>query len=301
VKPETRVSLLAALSHLIDADSGGTSASVLGDAYQSIDSSMSARIIQGGGEPSRIHKAKLDSFTASYPSILGAAGCSPVELVEMYGGWLKARYENRIFPPGDLRVFVRNAASIYRAVAADIAQLDGVPVERLEESLLIELLGTQWATFDDEVARVHDYVQTELERQGESGDRSKLGNKMTNPSNFSRIMLRADDPVTSVAVRGDPQVAQAVGRLYMDFLKLVNAVDKARLDRGVEPLQVADYALSLRLRYHCEMESWAEEAGKGLAEALKNAIESGVFEKPSGNGMRGVGTIQAKETDSADS
>jgi hypothetical protein len=273
LKSETRVSLLAALSHLIEADAGGTTATVLGDAYQSIDSAMAARILEGGGVPSRNHKVRLGEFARGYPSVLLSAGSTPADLEQMYNAWLKARYENFSSPPRDLRAFVQTATSVFRAVAADIAQLDQVPVEQLEESMNTELLGTPWATFDEEVARAHDFVQSKLEQRAEAGEGSKLGAKLTNPSNFSRIMLRGDDTATNVAIRESAEVAGAVGKLYMDFLKLIDAIDAARLASGVDRMKVADYAISLRLRYHCEMEAWAQEAGKGLALALEEALE----------------------------
>jgi hypothetical protein len=72
---------------------------------------------------------------------------------------------------------------------------------------------------------------------------------MLNPSNFCEVRVFTDDSITREIIVKDPKFGSAVAKFYQSFLELIVYIQNVRFKRGVDPDEITNFMLSLRIRY----------------------------------------------------
>ncbi|MEJ5284731.1 MAG: hypothetical protein WHS77_06720 [Brevinematales bacterium] len=275
MKPEVKDRLITGLAQYLSAQSAGSSRFAVADGYLAIDNYFSAILLIKGIDPTRNHRQKLDLMLEHFGNLMGKAEISKNDLEKFYECWQKVRYSSVIPTPNETLNFLRLSYRVISAITQEIAYLYAKSADELEEELYAEVLGSRWSSFEEECRYIHEKWQQEAEIQGEMGYGSKLGNKMLNPSNFCEIRVLADDPVTKDILANDSEFGSDVAKFYQSFLNLVVQVQNTRHKRGIEPNEVPNFMLSLRMRYHGQsLKEIAEDWGKMLVNAFKQLKES---------------------------
>lgn len=250
MKPEVKDRLVTGLAQYLSAQSAGSSRFAVSDGYLALDNYFSAFLLEGGVDPTRNHRKKLDLVLVHLRGLLKAALNIESDLSEFYDFWQKVRYSSAIPTPDQACKFLRLSFRVMSAITGELARRDGRPVSELEDDLYTEVLGGRWQSFDEECSYIHEMWQQEAEIKGEDGYGSKLGNKMLNPSNFCEIRALADDPVTREILASDSSVGSRIAQFYQSFLSLIVQMQSARHQQGVDANEIPNFMLSLRLRYH---------------------------------------------------
>lgn len=275
MKPEVKDRLITGLAQYLSAQSAGSSRFAVADGYLAIDNYFSAILLDEGIDPTRNHKQKLELMLSHFRNLISEAEITQNNLEKFYECWQKVRYSSAIPNPNETLNFVRLSYRVISAITQEIARRYAKSEDELEEELYTEVLGSRWSSFEEECSYIHEMWQQEAEIQGEMGHGYKLGNKMLNPSNFCEIRALADDPVTKDILADDSEFGSAVAKFYQLFLDLVVHVQNTRRERGIEPNEISNFMLSLRMRYHGQtMEEIAEDWGKVIAKAMNSFKQS---------------------------
>ncbi|MEJ5316185.1 MAG: hypothetical protein WHS63_04185 [Tenuifilum sp.] len=271
MKPEVKERLIIGLIQYLSAQSSGSGNFAVADGYMAIDNYFSAILLDQGIDPTRNHKQKLNLMLSHFGDLLRKAEATQDDLEEFYDYWQKVRYSSMIPTPNKTLYFLRLCYRIIFVILEEVAFRNGKSHNELEEELYTEILGNRWSSFDEEIGYIHEVWQQEAEIQGEMGIGSKLGNKMLNPSNFCAICALTDDEITKEIIAKDSEFGSKVADFYQSFLKLVVYVQNARFKQGVEPDEITNFMLSLRLGYHGQsMKEIADDWGKMIAKALES-------------------------------
>ena len=271
MKPEVKDRLITGLAQYLSAQSAGSSRSAVTDGYLAIDNYFSAILLDGGISPSWNHKKKLDLIFLHFWNLIGKAEITQSDLEKYYKCWQKVRYSSVIPTPKETLNFIRLSYRVISVIIKEIACRYDKSVEDLEEELYVEILGSRWSSFEEECNYIHEMWQHEAEIQGEMGIGSKLGNKALNLSNFCEINALADDNITKEIISKDSEFGSKVANFYQSFLKLVVYVQNARLEKGIDPYEITNFMLSLRLRYHGHsIKEIADDWGKMIVKALES-------------------------------
>lgn len=254
---------------LLAAQAAGVAHLAVADAYSAVDNFFSAALLQHGHVPDRNHKKKLEVFLGAFGPLVARSGIEKADVTAFYRLWLDCRYSRVAVQPGQAVQLLRLARDTTNAILQDIAEAEGITVEKLQDQLYTAVLGSRWTAFDEVVSEVHEQWQQQAEYYGEQGIGSKLSNKILNPSNFADVRAFADDPITQEIIAQDADVGRAVGDLYHRFLRIVVSLQLGRMARGVPREQVTDFMFSLRFRYHGQSEEEiARDWGQMIARAL---------------------------------
>lgn len=275
MKSEVKDRLVTGLSQYLGAQSAGASRFAIADGYLAMDNYFSGLLLEIGVEPSFNHKRKLQQVFDHFGPLFVGIGVEKQPVERFYNVWQRVRYSPENPAPGVAIQHLRLAREIMTAIRAEIAHRYGLTEEQIEEQLYAEVMGSRWSSFDAECSEIHEQWQMEAERAGEMGYGTKLVNKMLNPSNFSDVRVFADDEVTRKLIAEDPEFGSRVAGFYNDFLKLIMYLQDRRQDAGVEPGEVPNIMLALRLRYHGQnVQEVAEDWGRMVAAALSRSSAS---------------------------
>ncbi len=280
MKTKVKDRLITGLAQYLSAQSAGSSRFAVADGYLAIDNYFSAILLDEGIDPTRNHRQKLNLILLHFGNLLGKSEITQNDLEEFYKCWQKVRYSSAIPTPKETLNFIRMSYRVISAITQEIACRYGKSVDKLEEELYAEVLGSRWSSFEEECSYIHEMWQQEAEIQGEMDIGSKLGNKMLNPSNFCEIRALADDEITKEIIAKDPEFGSKVANFYQSFLKLVVYVQNVRFKRNMNPDEIPNFMLSLRLRYHGQsMKEIAEDWSTGIAKALESIKNNELTEK----------------------
>jgi len=275
MKSEVKERLITGMIQYLNAQSSGLSRFAVADSYLAIDNYFSAILFDEGINPTRNHKQKLERMLSHFKDLLQKAGATRDDLEEFYNYWQKARYSPMILTPGKTLYFLRLCYRILSTILEEIANRNGKSYNELEEELYTEILGNHWSSFDEEIDHIHEVWQQEAEIQGEMGIGSKLGNKILNPSNFCEICVLTDDKITKEIIAKDSEFGSKVADFYQSFLKLVVCIQNTRFKQDVEPDEITNFMLSLRLRYHGQsMKEITDDMMKMIVKALETLKKS---------------------------
>jgi hypothetical protein len=270
---EATESLLNALEQLRSCDSQATARGVVIDAYAAVDHCFSALCRDNGESPPRNHKVKLDSVFQRLEEDFRREELDYPMIESLYKQWLSCRYSQVSVEPGNAYVGRSIAHRVYHCTLQRVAVNQGLPAADLEAKLFEQLLGGRSLAYTKNVGMIHEEWQSEAERQGDTGNGGKLGNKIMNPSNFSELAIVTDDPVTREILAQNDQVGQDAAALYNAFLKLVCTIHEHRHAVGVELNDVPNYIFGIRMRYFgSSVEEIGNSWGQLLAEALGKSV-----------------------------
>ncbi|MCK5059128.1 MAG: hypothetical protein KAT34_20940 [Candidatus Aminicenantes bacterium] len=271
MKPEVKERLITGLIQYLNAQSSGNCRFAVADGYLAIDNYFSAILLEEGIEPTRNHKKKLKLMLSHFGDLLEKAEVTQDDLEKFYECWQKARYSSINQAPNKTLDFLHKCRRIINTVMGELANRHCISGKELEEELYSEILGSRWSSFDEAVGYIHEAWQNEAEIRGEMGIGSKLGNKMLNPSNFCEILLLADDEITKEIIAEDSKFGSKIADFYQSFLKLIVYVQNARFIRDVQPAEIPNFMLSLRLRYHGQsMEEIEDDWRQMIIKALRS-------------------------------
>lgn len=108
----------------------------------------------------------------------------------------------------------------------------------------------------------------------------RLGQIITNPSNFCEIRALTDDQVTKEILAHDREIGSTVAEFYRLFLELIDRILVTRHQEGIELNETPNFMLSLRLRYHGQtVEEIAADWGKMIVEGLESIIKKDLSEE----------------------
>ena len=271
MKPEVKDRLITGLVQYLSAQSAGSIRFAVADGYLAIDNYFSAILLENGIDPPRNHKQKFNLILSHFENLISEAEITQNDLEKFYECWQKVRYSSTTPTPKETLNFVRLSYRVISTIMQEIARRYNKSSDELETELYVEILGSRWSSFEEECSHIHEMWQQEAEIQAEMGHGSKFGNKMLNPSNFCEIRDFVDDPVTRNILANDSKVGSAVAKFYQSFLDLVVLIQNTRYERGIDPNEIPNFMLSLRLRYHGQtMEEIAEDWGKAIAKVPKS-------------------------------
>ena len=281
MKNETKIRdrLITGLAQYLSAQSAGSSKFAVADSYLAIDNYFTAILMVKGVDPTRNHQKKLKLMWEHYANLFKEAKIVKSDLEEFSRLWQDVRYSSIIPTPDKTLKFLRLSNKILSTITAQIATQLGLSTDELEEQLYTDVMGGRWSSFEEECSHIHDAWQQEAEIQGEMGIGSKLGNKALNPSNFSEIRVMADDPVTKDILSNNPVIGSSVAKFYQSFLDLVVMIQYTRDESGMDPNEIPNFMLSLKLGYHGQTckeisRNWAESMTKVLDRMISSGKES---------------------------
>jgi len=250
-KAEVFDRLLIGFEQFLRAQAAGSIRVAYSEGYASIDNYMHAFLIDLDINPGKNHKRILDLFIQNSNSIIEDCGLTENMLEDYYKTWLDIRYshEKDIIPKQTVD-FINYTRSLIANIQNQICTRNNKNPEDLENEIYKKLMSARWLTFEKECGLVHEMWQQRLEAAGEMGRGSKLGNKLTNPSNFSEVYATADDEITRKILAEDDKIGYAIGKLYNSFLNIINSLIFKRKELGIEDNELTNYFLTIKFRYH---------------------------------------------------
>lgn len=222
MQPEVRERLITGLAQYLSAEAAGSSRFAVADGYLAVDNYFTALLLDAGIDPTRNHKRKLELAFQHFSQVFVDAQATRDEVELFYEAWQETRYSATLPTPGQTIHYIRLAYRLLSEITNYLAARDGETKEALEEDLYTEVVGSRWATFEEQVSHVHDAVQQEIEDMGDRGIGPKLTNKILNTSNFCDVRVLSDDATTKQIVSTDPFFGKEVGEIYAKFLRLVD-------------------------------------------------------------------------------
>ena len=147
--------------------------------------------------------------------------------------------------PHDAFRYRLTAHRVLDATLDEVAKAEGTTAEALEEQLYTELIGERFPVYQEAISWLHEKRQEELERAGEIGFGSKLGNKLANTSNYCEFSLISDNAITREILAKEKCIDEEVLLIHDSFLKIIEKIDYERRKRGVSNDDIPNYSLVL--------------------------------------------------------
>ena len=271
------------------ADFAGTPRQAVADGYSAVDAVFSALLLHRGLTPPRNHKQKLDLVRHHFPNVLDAErivngnsaifcrGTDWTSIESFYNEWLFSRYDTLTMSAGQAVARVHEAHGVISGAIRFMARERGIKSFFDLETTIAELaFGYEFSEISTAVGEVHERLFWEAEQYGELCG-AKLGTKLAATTNFCSLDLISGDDLTRSILKDDMEVATEAAHLYDRFIKLVELIDKKRLDQmsGGKAFkycsredhdQTPDFMLAMKARYHgSTMKETAERWAKSFA------------------------------------
>lgn len=167
MNPEVKDRLITGLAQYLSAQSAGSCKFAIADAYLAIDNYFSAILLDAGIDPTRNHLKKLELILSQFGNLIREAGTTEGELRQFYTWWQKVRYSSEVPTPNDTLNLIRLSSRVMSAITQKIACQHDKSVDKLEEELYKEVLGTRWSSFEEKCAEIHEMYQGRAEVLGE--------------------------------------------------------------------------------------------------------------------------------------
>ena len=272
MKEEVLLPLALAKQYAHHARFAGTPRQAVADGYSAVDAMLSALLIHSGQEPPRNHKAKFETARKAFPNAFAAEsvqhgngwsfapGANWKSLESYYDEWLASRYEKFDMDPGVASSRVREANAVVNSGIRFLAKAEKMEADALDEAASVRAFGYKFSETSIAVGDVHDILFDQAERYGEEHG-SRLGTKLAATTNYCDLDLVAGYQLTQRIILEDKEIAVDAAQLYHDFVRLVDKIEKKRLERICEgrsienstPEQIidtTDFMVSLKARYH---------------------------------------------------
>ncbi|MGQ4834533.1 MAG: hypothetical protein ACP6IS_11650 [Candidatus Asgardarchaeia archaeon] len=270
MKKDTRESLLVGFYYYLAAQAAESTKAMISDGYQALDNFFSALLIELRNiNPPKNHKVKLNIVLNEFGDLFKNKSIEEDTLKQFYYSWLNVRYTSKIPTTKEAINFLRVMHKVFDTILEEISKHNGMKKDELENLLYEEQLSGRWTAIDEEIAMIHEAWQSELERLGEMGVGSKLGNKLINPSNFCNILASSDDSLTREIIAKDKKVAEIIGEIYQKFLDIVEHIRYLRFQRGIPFDEAPNFVFGLRINYHGQN---VKDFIKDFAQLLKEAL-----------------------------
>jgi len=149
---------------------------------------------------------------------------------------------------------------------------EGVVDNRLNKRLNKLIHGSK--KYEEFLEYIHIERQSQEELLGEMGIGSKLGNKILNPSLYSKIYVLANDSETVEIMNNNEKISDRIGRIYNEFLDMVEDIRYNRQNAGVTLNDVTNFSAILVLEHRgLTLSDMAENLSRIIEIALSRLSE----------------------------